>query len=402
MNAHASIVATPDVAVVKKAPSFFAEDRANSFKRDDLPSEFREASRQTGLNPFAILLDYLAVRGAPGRLSIQDYFLYRLYDNGRFTTEEKRRFVAGSLHWPITQACCAMDYFAVTEDKWLFYSLLQRFGLPTPTTLAVIDVNARQYADTLKISMPKDLRMFLESDVEFPLFFKANDGICSYGAFVVTGIDHDVALIHGNESVQIDSLFERAFREHTYLVQACVRNHAAMTKLTNHLATVRLINFMEQDGVRTPFAALKLPANGNIVDNFWRPGNILADVDIETGAVRRAVRDKSVRTEELTVHPVSGEPLVGFALPFWREVLELNTAVASMLTPIRYNTLDIGITDQGPVVVEMNSGGSMELPQLASGRGFLTDENIRFFRTCGYRFKGDPKLAKHRPVSRPK
>jgi hypothetical protein len=47
--------------------------------------------------------------------------------------------------------------------------------------------------------------------------------------------------------------------------------------------------------------------------------------------------------------------------------------------------MDIGITQAGPVLIEINTGGGFDLPQLASGEGFLTDEVRDFFRACGYR-----------------
>jgi hypothetical protein len=89
-----------------------------------------------------------------------------------------------------------------------------------------------------------------------------------------------------------------------------------------------------------------------------------------------------VATEELETYPESGQQLRGMQLPFWREVLELNAKAVLFFPRIRYNSLDIALTDRGPVIVEMNTGGSFELPQLASGQGLLTDEVESFFRSC--------------------
>jgi hypothetical protein len=46
--------------------------------------------------------------------------------------------------------------------------------------------------------------------------------------------------------------------------------------------------------------------------------------------------------------------------------------------------MDIALTSDGPMLIEINTGGSFDLPQLASGRGFLTDDVCEFFRDCGY------------------
>ena len=36
------------------------------------------------------------------------------------------------------------------------------------------------------------------------------------------------------------------------------------------------------------------------------------------------------------------------------------------------------------MLIEFDTGGSFTLPQLASGRGFLTKEVRAFFRECGH------------------
>jgi hypothetical protein len=46
--------------------------------------------------------------------------------------------------------------------------------------------------------------------------------------------------------------------------------------------------------------------------------------------------------------------------------------------------MDIAIAQDAPVLIEINTGGGFNLPQLASGEAFLSDEVRDFFRACGY------------------
>ena len=50
--------------------------------------------------------------------------------------------------------------------------------------------------------------------------------------------------------------------------------------------------------------------------------------------------------------------------------------------------MDVAITPRGPVLIEINTGGGFDLPQLASGRGFLTGDVVEFFAECGVRLRG--------------
>ena len=133
-----------------------------------------------------------------------------------------------------------------------------------------------------------------------------------------------------------------------------------------------------------PFTVLKLPSSDNIADNFWRPGNLVCALDPDTGTIRTARTKDAFGTTGHASHPATGAPLVGETLPLWDRVLDLARTCAPVFAPIRYQSMDIAITPAGPMLVEIDTGGSFTLPQYASGRGFLTDEVRAFFRACGH------------------
>src|SRR3546814_19752157 len=76
--------------------------------------------------------------------------------------------------------------------------------------------------------------------------------------------------------------------------------------------------------------------------------------------------------EEFQQHPATGQQLVGTRLPHWQAVRRVNDACARLFAPVRYQSLDIALTDAGPVVVEVNVGGPSVLPPLATGQGLPT------------------------------
>ena len=41
------------------------------------------------------------------------------------------------------------------------------------------------------------------------------------------------------------------------------------------------------------------------------------------------------------------------------------------------------MTENGPVVIEVNNGCAFELIQMATGEGLLTGEMTQFFQDCG-------------------
>ena len=138
-------------------------------------------------------------------------------------------------------------------------------------------------------------------------------------------------------------------------------------------------------GPKVPFAILKLPGKGRNSDHFWRKGNLACDIDPQTGLVLRARTKDPLGTTDYTDHPETGTQLVGETLPLWDDVLALAHACSLIFAPVRYQSMDVAITPDGPMLIEINTGGGLDLPQLASGRGFLTDEVQEFFSACGIR-----------------
>ena len=343
----------------------------------------RYATKKSGRGAFELVREMLSLQLGRGKLPLNEYVRYGVYDTNRHTSEDQTRFISNLLHWPITHVCCDMTWQACTEDKWLCSHILQRSEIPIPKTLAVIDKTEREYPGTQRISDAKSLRTFvLESGEQ--IFCKENRGICSFGAFLINGIDSSSLNLAGKGDVSIDQFVEETIGQTPYLIQRVERNHHFFDSYTPHLATIRVCILVTAVGVHIPFVVLKLPSKDNVADSFWRPGNIACDVDPLTGIIRTVRSKDDVSTADHVTHPETGAPLLGQKIPMFDEVLDVARRCAQIFAPVRYQSMDIAVTPNGPVVIEVNTGGGFDLPQLASGKGFLTDEVIEFFRHCGY------------------
>lgn len=122
----------------------------------------------------------------------------------------------------------------------------------------------------------------------------------------------------------------------------------------------------------------KIPVGANIADNFWRPGSLLADIEQDTGRVRRVVRGVGAEHAEVEIHPDTGQRLQGVTLPDWPRLKSLVLECAAIFPKLRYQSWDVAMTPSGPVLVEVNTGGAFNLPQLATGKGML-DGRFRDF-----------------------
>jgi hypothetical protein len=331
-----------------------------------------------------MLREFIRLNRGCGKLTWPEYVQYGVYDTTRYSSEDQAKFLTNTLHWPITRVCCDMTWQATTEDKWLCAHILAQSTISVPETLAVIDKGERAYPATRKISTAEQLRDFMTSQDVLPLFGKENRGICSFGAFLAVDADENGLLLKGQGWLSYDACMEQFVGTTPYLLQPLQRNHSFFDRYCDSLATIRVCILIGKDGIRIPFAILKLPSRENVADSFWRPGNLACNLDLQSGRILTVRSKDAFGTTDHTVHPDTGEPLLGEILPLWDRVLDLAHRCAPIFQPVRYQSMDIGITQAGPVLIEINTGGGFDLPQLASGEGFLTHEVRDFFRACGY------------------
>ena len=383
--AEASIAATGEVPGEAEGHAVTRDQADHQSKKPATVDYLRRALEKSGRRPMELFGEFLRLHRGSGKLTWPEYVQYGVYDKDRYSPEEQARFLTNTLHWPITEVCCDMTWQATTEDKWLCGHILDRSGIRGPETLAVIDTTDRNYPGTHKISTAEQLRAFMTSQGTLPLFAKENRGICSYGAFLVMDADNEAMILKGRGRLKYDVCLERVIGETPYLLQRLVPNHRFFDRYAESVATVRVCVLVTDDGVKIPFAVLKLPARANIADSFWRPGNLACGVDVRNGMILTARTKDAFGTTDHETHPETGERLLGETIPMWDQVLDLARTCALIFRPVRYQSMDIAITTEGPVLIEINTGGGFDLPQLATGVGFLTDEVADFFRSRGYK-----------------
>jgi hypothetical protein len=360
-------------------------DQANRDRiRPTYVDYLRHAYKKSGRPPLALVREFLRLHRGPGKLTLPEYIQYGVYDKSH-SPEGQSRFITNTLHWPITRACCDMTWQAATEDKWLCSHILSRSQVRIPETLAVIDKTERQYPRTTKIATAAQLREFMMSKDVLPLFGKVNRGICSFGAFLALDADEYGVLMKGEGRLGYDTLMDGFIRETPYLLQRLETNHEFFARYADALATIRVCILISTEGIKIPFAILKLPSAQNVADSFWRPGNLACNVHLKSGEILTVRSKDALGTTDHSSHPETCEILLGKHVPMWDRIINLVQACAPIFAPVRYQSMDIAVTQEGPVLIEINTGGGFDLPQLASGEGFLTEEVRDFFRSQGYK-----------------
>lgn len=343
------------------------------------------AAKKTGRNPISLGLEAMKLKRGRQKIQLDEYIKFGLYDQVRHTQQERDEFISFMLHNACIQTCNDVWWFGVTEDKWLSSVTLAADGIPTPEVVMVIDKTDRSYHGTQAVANADMLRARLQ-DMEFPLFCKDNRGLMSVGVWIMDGADDSHVHLREQGPLTYQAFLDQVIGDEAFIVQKFVHNHEFLQRFSSSAATIRMVNMWSDEGLYIPAAVLKLPSASNLADNFWRPGNLVCNINPNTGEVLTIVGAEGPELVNYDAHPETGDALIGEVLPHWEALLEVNERVARLHKPLKYQSTDMAITDDGPVVVEVNAGSSFSLPQYASGKGFMTPKVRSLFRQWGCDF----------------
>lgn len=356
----------------------------NGIPKVDFPANLR-AAVVAGRGMTSILREIVSLRRGVGRLTPNEFFYYRLWDPA-LSRKEKGRFVGKMAQHPMHLACNDRSWFAPAADKLLFQTLMAGCGLPVPRLVAVIQ-EGRWTKDSTCMARPEQVASLLRTADIYPLFAKPIGGKYSLAVVSADAYDHDTDEVRllGGERRDVAGLAAELAGGSGYIVQKRLSAHPWLAALFGpRLWSVRIIVLISGSRPIIHRAVAKIATGRNAADNFWRNGNMLGAINLETGLITRVVRGTGVELTLNEVHPDTGRPILGTPVPDWQAVQDLVLTAAKVFPGIRTQSWDIALADAGPVLLEVNWGGDLNLSQLAHGTGVLDQRYAEHLRRCGY------------------
>lgn len=333
---------------------------------------------QTGRRPRDLVADIFRGYFSKRKVSTADYFSQRLFDPA-LTREQREAFVGsiGSTRFNRDMNWNMLHHGAI-DTKTMLAAMLNGYGLRAPDTQAIASPLHRHPQRTL--TTPEALAEFFRKDARYPLFCKPVASSQSLGVASIERYDAetDCILLKSVGPQPVDAfareIFE-TFPDDSYLLQTRIAPHPQLAKMAGDaLGTVRVATLRDGQDIRSVYAVWKIPAVDAIADNFWRDGNMLAHIDLETGKTLRVQIGSGVNAKLIDTHPGTGEKLLGVEMPDWREMLDMAERAALAFPHTRIIGWDMGLTDQGPLVVEGNTNPNHTLFQTAAFEGLFWGE----------------------------
>jgi hypothetical protein len=121
-------------------------------------------------------------------------------------------------------------------------------------------------------------------------------------------------------------------------------------------------------------AILKIPTGENITDNFrgGASGNQLGRVNFSNGQIEAVYGLQEGTFKKMGAHPDTGQRFVDLRIPDWHAYSRAVLKAASCFPGMRLQHWDVAVAEGGPVIIELNGDGCVQLPQVAYQRGFYS------------------------------
>jgi hypothetical protein len=360
-----------------------AVDVTRPSKDPPLAEALLQAISSSGVGATRVLQDYARLAFGPGRLSFNDYMRLRLFDDALYGTVNKKSFIGARANRDIAVAVnFRHDWFGLLANKVASVAYLAAFGLPTIPRVALYANDLGRPVECLLRNQP-ELRNFLSDPANYPLFGKPTEGYQSLGSAALASYDsssEEITFASGRKlAVDYFAAYIANHYPRGYLLQRLMLPHADVRALCgDRLATLRVLTIATESGPKVARVAWKIPAGPNAADNYWRSGNILAQVDLSSGTIVRAFSGSGMDLVECRTHPDSGIDLNGFAIPNWTDTLDVALQGARLMHHVPMIGWDIAPTPGQATIVEMNETPDCFLHQLADGRGMLDEEFNNF------------------------
>ncbi len=264
------------------------------------------------------------------------YSDYRLCEFYNLTPEQRATYVTRGINNRLVQMLNDRDYRHCMENKVEFNRLFAKF-----VRRAWLDMETADF---------ETFSAFMESqDV---IVSKPLDAACGRG----------VEKLSKSDFASLREMYDHVRAAGSGLVEECIVQHKGVSALYPYAVnTYRIVTVLSEGKANVVYAFIRIGNGGRFVDNI-NAGGMAAPVDVDTGVIQYAGFDKD--SVYYDVHPMTGCPIVGYELPYWKEAVQMCLEAAHVIPKLGYIGWDVAVGTDGPQLVEGNQFPGHDILQM--------------------------------------
>lgn len=250
-----------------------------------------------------------------------------------------------------------IKYYSLARNKFLAHMILEGTGVRKSTLYCYYQPEARYYVSDDRASDLNGVISILKSKRVQSCVIKTTESSHGDNVWVIKDVKYqdDDAILTRFDGEEL--LLSKVLGQVPLVFESVVRQTKQFSSFNeSSVNTVRFMTTLWPDGSARVIATfIKIGRTGKCVDNAGDGGNVDVCVDVESGELKYAIQYDGWRNiKEIDKHPDSGQQLNGVFIDNWITIKEEVERFQQAFPFCKAAGWDIAITDEGPVVIEVN------------------------------------------------
>lgn len=248
-------------------------------------------------------------------------------------------------------------YYILARNKYFTHKILENTGIKKSELYCYYQPEGKVLDSTEVANNVGDVIRILKNKKVSQCVVKTTESSSGNDVFVVNDIgytenDCKMQLFDGTE------IYLSSFLSKTPLIfESLIHQTEQLSSLnTSSVNTIRFMTTLHPNGDAKIIATfIKIGRSGKCVDNAGSGGNVDACIDTETGEIKYTIQfDGWRKIKNITHHPDSGNQVEGIKIKDWKNIKSQVIDFQRSFPYIKAAGWDIAITDEGPLVIEVN------------------------------------------------
>lgn len=275
-----------------------------------------------------------------------------------------------------------LKFYILSYNKYLTHKVLENRGIRKSSLYCCYQPDGKVVNSSEVATSCEDVCRLLKEKAVDECVVKNPEGYHGSSVFVVKDIiykEKDAVLVRfDGEQITLSKLLEKQ----PLIFESLVKQTTQFSDFnTSSVNTVRFMTILNPDGQADIIATfIKIGRAGKCVDNAGSGGNVDAAIDVDTGMIYNVLQFDGWRNAKKTDrHPDNGNQIEGVVINNWSAIKEEVKKFQQAFPYCRAAGWDVAITDDGPVVLEVNDRWDTT-GQFFIGRGWRDEIQNCYFK----------------------
>ena len=256
-------------------------------------------------------------------------------------------------------------YHVLIDDKIIFHDLMSHYNLSVPYRYFIFREDVFRCGN--KLLSDHQVDAIIKEITDERIFVKRFTGGGASGISVFTKVSNGVYVDSDGNSISAKMIREKYKGQDFIFEKQLIQEPILRQFNPDTVNTIRVLTYKE----RIVSAAVRFGGKGSIVDNTAK-GGVAVSLDIETGLLGEyGMREYDLK--HYLEHPDSHIEFKNTHVTQWTEVRRLVEKALKYFPYYKSVGFDVATTNNGPVIIEINTGSGIYLSQMGKSVGIANE-----------------------------